>query len=277
MGKKKKKKVIAKRRARAQAKKPKRRTSGSHAKQPPVQYIDRPSLAAMDAPPGFREMSMTQALFEYTKPVTEYAKKNDIDNYDAAMQLGMLLWNFSRGPEENLEQLRKKIIREIRSVLKMKSMEATDFLNMMIERQEYLIPQDIQPDVPTISFVRKEQHYLIPEFNYDALNLSEEAYQPKIADEKCVQLIGQIDEYIRDGVEYEEWEDHYFDMVDSCVERFENWLRFKGVEDYVDSFSENIEIYLDFIYRYDHFDLVLLKTIDTEYVIEFFADFYYGR
>ena len=97
----------------------------------------------------------------------------------------------------------------------MNNEESTEFFDMMIKRKEYLFPDEIRPDTPLTMFIRKEKHHLIPEFDYNSLNMSTEPYLPEKEDKELIQLIDQMDDYIAEGVEYKEWENHYFSKRNS--------------------------------------------------------------
>ena len=81
-----------------------------------------------------------------------------------------------------------------------------------------------------------------------------------------------MDHYIAKGVEYKEWEDHYFSMEEKCEDRFEKWLNIKGVGQYSEDFPSHIKVYLSFIYCYMHSDNINLKTVSSIYIEEFFVD-----
>lgn len=271
MSKKKKKKVIVKKRAQAKVKKQKK--AKSHRSTPNVQYIKRPAISEIDAPSGFRAVSMSQAMVEYTKPIIDFVEKGIVKDPNDAFQLAMPLWNYNLSQKHRDFKFNKKyIIMQIGKILKLNAQESAEFFDMMIQRKEYLFPDEIQPDNPMTMFVRKEEHYLIPEFNYNSLSISKESYLPDDEDERLVQLINQMDKYIAEGLEYDEWEDHYFLMEEKCKERFEKWLLFKGVKEYSKDFPFYIEIYLNFIYRYMHEDDINLKTVLPIYIEEFFVD-----
>lgn len=272
MSKKKKKKVIAKRRVQAKVKKQKKAKSRSST--PNVQYIERPAISEIDAPTGFRAVSMSQGMIEYAKPIMDFVEKGVVKDPNDAFQLAMPLWNYNLSQKHRDFKFNKKdIIKQIGKPLKLNAQESTEFFDMMIQRKEYLFPDEIQPDNPMTMFVRQEEHYLISEFNYDSLNMSEEPYLPDKEDEKLIQLINQMDNYIAEGVEYDEWEDHYFSMEEKCKERFGKWLMFKGVKEYSEDFPFHIETYLNFVYRYMHEDDIYLKTVLPIYIEEFFVDY----
>jgi hypothetical protein len=272
MSKKKKKKVIAKRRAQVKVKKQKK--AKSHSSTPNVQYIERPAISEIDAPAGFRAVSMSQGMIEYAKPIMDFVEKGVVKDPNDALKLAMPLWNYNLSQRHRDFKFNKKdIIKQIGKTLKLNAQESTEFFEMMIQRKEYLFPDEIQPDNPMTMFVRQEEHYLISEFDYDSLNMSEEPYLPDKEDEKLIQLINQMDNYIAEGVEYDEWEDHYFSMEEKCKERFEKWLMFKGVKEYSEDFPVHVETYLNFVYRYMHEDDIYLKTVLPIYIEEFFVDY----
>lgn len=270
MSKKKKKKLIVKRRAQAKAKKHKK--AKSHSSTSHVQF-ERPAISDIDAPAGFRAVSISQAMVEYAKPIMDFVERGVVNDPNHAFQLAIPLWNYNL-PQKHGDFIFNKadIIRQIGKTLKLNAQESTEFFDMMIQRKEYLFPDEIQPHNPMTMFIRQEEHYLIPEFNYDSLNISDEPYLPDKEDEKLIQLINQMDNYIAEGVEYDEWEDHYFSMEEKCKERFEKWLMFKGVTEYSADFPFHIEIYLNFIYRYIHNDHINLKNVLPIDIEEFLVD-----
>ncbi len=69
MGRKKKRKAIEQRRAQAKGKKRRKPQTKSPRPKPKVQPMYRPALSDIEAPDGFRAVSMSQAMMEYTKPL----------------------------------------------------------------------------------------------------------------------------------------------------------------------------------------------------------------
>lgn len=271
MSKKKKKKVIAKRRAQTKIKKQKRAKSRAKTN---AQYGQRPAISEMDVPPGFRAVSMSQAMMEYAKPLMDFVENGVVKDPNNAIQLAIPLWNYALPKRhDNMEPNKKNIIKLIRKVLKLNPEEATEFFDMMIQRKEYLLPEEIQPDNPMTMFVRQEKHYLIPEFNYSTLNLLKKPYLPDDADTELMQLINRMDNYISEGSDYDEWEDHYLLIEEKCERQFQEWLIFKGLEEYSVEFPSHIVIYLNFIYRYIHDESITLKSVSPIYIEEFFVDY----
>lgn len=271
--KKKKKKRLAKQRA--QKRKGQQKKAERYKQEDNIPYVPMPGISEIDPPPGFRPVSSSQAILEYAKPVVSLHEKGELKDLNDALNLSMLLWNFSidqENPDMDSDQDREEIIKQIKSILKLNTQESTEFLDMMVKRKKYLFPKKIQSENPMIMFIRKETSYLITKFDYDSLNVSEEPYPLDSADERLVQAIKQIDKDIEEPLDYEEYEDNYFEMEEKCREGFKKWLTFKGVDKYSEDFSSNIQIYLNFIYRYMLVDSINLKTVSGMYIEEFFAD-----
>lgn len=271
MSKKKKKKVISKRRTQAKVKKQKKAKSRRLTSN--VKYIERPAISEIDTPDGFRAVSMSQGIIEYAKPIMNFVENGVLKDINDALQIAMPLWNFNLSRELGDSKFnRQDILREIGKALKLNTQESLELFEMMIQRKEYLFPEEIQPDNPMTMFVRQEEQYLISEFNYSALNLSKKPYLPDDVDMELIQLINLIDKYISEDSDYDEWEDHYILMEEKCKRQFNEWLNFKGLEEYSKEFPYHIGIYLKFIYHYMHDDPINLKTVLPVYIEEFFAD-----
>ena len=273
MGKKKKKKVITKRRDQANVKQQKRAKIKFRKSIPNIQFVKRPAISDIATPAGFRAVGMSQGLLEYAKPIMDYIEKGVVDDPNDAFQLAMPIWNYDISLEENDFAINKKdLIKQIGKILKINSQQSAEFFEMMMQRKKDLFPKEIQPDNPMTMFIRQEEHYLISMFNYGSLNISEEIYTPGKKDEQLIQLIDQMDEYIAEGTDYMEWEDFYFKLEEKCKEGFKKWLIFKGATEFCEVFPNNVEIYLNFIYRYMHEDEINLKTVTPIYIEEFFVD-----
>ena len=46
-----------------------------------------------EAPPGFRPLPMTQAMLEFAAPLMDYVDQGTLQDPNAALQIGMQLWN----------------------------------------------------------------------------------------------------------------------------------------------------------------------------------------
>ena len=271
---KKNKNKIAKRRAQAKVKKQKRAKLQSSKSAPNVQFIERPPLSEIDTPPGYRAVSTSQAMIEYAKPLLDFVEKGIAEDPNDIFQLSMLLWNYDISLKQGDLKINKNdIILQIEQVLKYNSQESAEIFEMMTERKQYLFPDKKQPDHPMTMFIRQEERCLISEFNYDSLDISEERYLQVDEDKEFIELLNQMDEFIFEGTDYGEWESHYFTLGKKCHERFANWLIYKGLKEFSEEFSYKVEVYMDFIYRYMHNDDIILKTVTSIYIEEFFTDY----
>ncbi len=122
-------------------------------------------------------------------------------------------------------------------------------------------------------FMRKEVSKLITEFNYSQLDLSGDAGEPDEKDKALVEAIVEMDAFMVDGADYDDWEDHYFSMEEECADRFHDWLIDKEATEFSEDFPFWVKTYVAFIYNYMHDDIVLLKDVPPIYLEEFFADY----
>ena len=271
----KKSKNISRRKSKSKERKTKRRKrrdSLSSKREPKIIY--RPAITDIDTPEGFRPISMSQALIEYAKPIRERLGEESMEVFQLAMDLAMPLWNYAirLEKEEEDDLLKTKIIIQIKKSLKMNINKAREFFEMMVERKSYLLPPKIQPEHPMTMYIRKESDYLITDFDYDEVKISDEPMPPDDDDKKLIHQIELQDKDIADGTEYEKWEERYFKMVDNCNDRYKKWLIDKGLDKFKDDFPYCIEIFLNFIYTYHHDEYADLKSVSVYLLQEFFTD-----
>ena len=239
-----------------------------------IQFLERVSFSEMEAPDGFRPISISQAMMEYAKPLMELAERGDIDD-EKVFQIASALWNYTilLGDGKKDEDMRINIYRLIECTYGMSGEESSGLIEKMIQRKNHLFPPDIQPEYPMTLFIRKEVSHLIAEFDYSKIDLSGETIPPDKKDRELIKSITRMDQYIIDGADYDEWEDHYFSMEEECADRFHKWLNDKGLSEYSEDFPYWTETYLNFVYNYMHDDIVLLKKVSSRYIEEFFADY----
>ena len=272
---KKKKEEIDRQRSKASQKKKKKHALRLLKSRPKPKTIHRPGLPHMGAPEGFRSISFSQAMMEYEKPLMSYVE-DDEDGLDKAMQASGLLWNYAISVEEGNEdkKLEKEIVKVVRKTLGLDKDEAQALFTKMVERYNYLFPQDMQPEPGfPFMFIRKETRHLIRPFDYRKLVISNEIIPPDQDDRALIEEINRLDSYIYDGAEYGTYENLFLSLKDECQDLFEKWLIAKELEDDARDFSFCLRTYLDFIYGYLHNDVVVLKSVPGIYFIEFFEDF----
>ncbi len=273
----KKKKATRKRREKSRQKKNQLKLVKSK-KKPDIKLLSRPSYVDMGVPDGFRPVSIGQALMEYGKPLTELDINNDVQDIDEViLQIATEFWNYNISLDDGKkdEKTKDDIIKLLSSTFAMIEEQAVDFFNKMVDRRNYLFPPEIQPKSPMTMtiFMRKEVQHLITEFSYNKLKFSDDLIQPDEKDKDMIKMINKMDDYISNGEDYDEWEDHYFSMEEECTDGYAKWLNDKGLSEYSSDFPFYVENFLNFIYRYDHDDIALLKSVSFIHLEEFFTDY----
>lgn len=272
---KKNKNETIKRRAKAKEKAKKKRQV--RLAKPPVQFIERPPITEMDAPEGFITVTASQAMIEYAKPLIDKGAK-DIEDLNKTMELVSSLWNLaiSKQKEDHHEYQRwmERVVTSAKKLLKLDDEGRTRFINEMVERQAYLFPLDIQPPPSMFMHMRKDVGYLITPFDYSRIKFKVDGQiPPSDEDLQLIRKIEELDRHMMCGSDYGEYESLALSIEDECPKIFKKWLIAKGFEGAPDEYSSCLDIYLTFIYRYMHDDIVLLKAVPDICLIEFFEDF----
>jgi hypothetical protein len=243
-----------------------------------VQY--RPGIAEMEAPPGFRAISMSQAMLEYGKPLNELVVPtaiDDMDNLEMIMKITMLLWNHALSVEKGEEEEREKV--SVTGILEkafgLKKDEAESLRKRMVERRSFLFPEDKQPKdrLTPFMFIRKEKVVRIEPFAYNRLIPTKTNIPYSSEDEGLIDKIIKLDQLILEETDYEDYENLFTEVKDGAERLFGKWLADKGFPEEFLSLTECLSIYLDFIYGYAHDDIITLKSISPGYLMEFFEDF----
>jgi hypothetical protein len=227
------------------------------------------------APPGFRPLSMTQAMLEFAAPLMDYVEQGTIQDPNAALQIGMQLWNFTL-PHVPVAQRpsRATLVDTIQTTLQVDRQAAEAFFERMLARKADLFPDDIQPPGSMTMFMRKEVEYLITPFAESQLQVSDIPIPPEEDDRPFLEALRQLEARIAAQVDYGAWEADFFAMEDLCRQRYQHWLQAKGVpEPYSGDFPFCVETYLNFIYQYD---ASTLREVSLEALAEFFLDYPYN-
>ena len=225
-----------------------------------------------EAPPGFRPLPMTQAMLEFAAPLMDYVAQGTVQDPNAALQIGMQLWNHTL-PTIPVAQRpsRTAIVDTIQTTLQLDRQEADAFFERMIARKAYLFPEEIQPAGSMTMFMRKEVEYLITPFAESQLQVSDTPLPPEEDDRPFLDALRQLEARIAAQVDYGAWEADFFAMEALCRQRYQHWLQAKGVpEPYSGEFPFCVETYLNFIYQYD---AGTLREVSVEALAEFFLDY----
>src|SRR5208337_591051 len=201
---------------------------------PDVESMDMPSLGDIQAPPGFRVVSYSQAMMEYAGPVLEASESQDINALNERMQIAMKMWNYGiagelvTGPRTPKEE----IIRDISKVLKINNQQAAEFFKEMIEWKSLLFPEELQQKGVPFMVMRKEVSHLIAPFDLQRINLSDKPIPPDQEDKKFINDIKKLDSFIMRRADYDEYEDLFTSVREGSTELFDKWLIAKGVEEF---------------------------------------------
>lgn len=234
---------------------------------PPM--FEMPSFADIEAPEGFRPITGTQALMEFAAPLHDYMSSGDIDAMNTLMQLATTVWNFTL-PKVLDKPPKEEIVEEFAETLDIDERDAAHLVDELIERKQYLFPEDIQPEDYRIMFMRKEVEYLIAQFDEARLGLSDKPIPADSDDQKMLKALKKLDKQLKDGEEYDEWEELCFQVEDMCCAGYFRWLTAKGApEQQCQEFPYSIETFLDFVYRYNGISVLDISDFDLE---EFLMD-----
>ena len=233
-----------------------------------------PEMPQMEAPEGFRALSFSQALMEYAKPLMEDRKNKKA--LEAVFQLSGLFWNYALDVQKGAvdQKMEKDILAATESALKLDKQEAQSLIRTMVERFDYLFPENIQPKRPSpIMFIRKEVRYLIRPYDYEKLIVSDRIVPPDTEDHKAIDRLLQLDDLMAEGADYEDYEPLLTDVKTLLETRFGGWLMAKGIKEEAHDFASCPFIFFDFVYGYMHDDVMVIKTVSEESFAEFFEDF----
>jgi hypothetical protein len=239
------------------------------------QYTEYPPIAEVDAPAGFRAVSMSQAVMEYSKSIIDLNDSESIEDMNQALQLTSLVWNYCIAVESgNVEEkITKEILGMIQPIWHVEEAEAKKLLDMFVTKRNTMFPPEVQVEGSPMMYMRKEISHLITPFNYKELELSETVLRSDTKDKEFIESLETIDTYILNERDYTDWEDEYFSMEKECNENFSRWLKRKGVKEKLcQDFPFLSEIFMNFVYRYIHNDKIILKSVDPIYIEEFLFD-----
>lgn len=236
---------------------------------PSADMAAQQAFADIEAPEGFRVVSMTQGLMEFAQPLMEQLQADGIEDRHTGMNLAAHIWNLTI-PKDPIQQTPEDIVEQMCAALKLDETDAFDLLERLLERKADLFPEDIQPQNPAILFMRKEIAYVIAKFDETELALSTEAIPPNQDDWAILGQLQQLDAMVTEGKVYDAWETLYFQVEEGCCQRYHEWLIAKGAPDKQgQEFPFCVEIFLNFVYRYTARTLRSVESLDVE---DFFTD-----
>jgi len=237
------------------------------------QLFNNTPISQVESPDDFIPISLSQAIMEYAKPFMEMSKGNDAEK---VFQIVQTSWNYTIMLEggKKSEEAKTKLENSIAKMYGMDLKNASDFLEKMVQRKKDLFPPEMQQQKPSMTmFMKKQATAPITAFNYKKLNLSGDSIPADTKDKALINAIIKMDQFIIDQVEYDDWEAHYLSLEEACSDRYKKWLNDKNMSEFCHDFPYWVEIYLNYIYRYMHNDIVLLKDVQPIYMKDFFSDY----
>ncbi|MFP5212503.1 MAG: hypothetical protein ACLGPL_03915, partial [Acidobacteriota bacterium] len=232
-------------------------------------------MADMEAPEGFRAISTTQALMELAKPLMEKVDKGS-DVLNSVFSLVGLIWNHDiveNSDQQKVKESKSKIVDQIEKILGLETEEAEALFQEMIERKQYLFPDEVQPESAQVMFLRKTSTYAVEPFDYDGLLFSPDPIPPDEQDLAAIEKIRQVDLKVIGEFHRRQYEAEFYSMVGEVQGRYAKWLDEKGLGEWSRGFSSNMDIFLNYVYLFPHPEAVVLKSIPVKYLDEFFFDF----
>ena len=118
-----------------------------------------PHMADIEAPDGFRAVSMSQALVTFTKPLLDDAADCDSKGLSEIFGISILIWNheiLEREGSNGAGEIKKKIMAAMKGILGLRMAESEELLQKMLDRKRDLFPENIQPRLSPIMFMRKD-------------------------------------------------------------------------------------------------------------------------
>ncbi|HQP32181.1 MAG TPA: hypothetical protein PLB81_12720, partial [Deltaproteobacteria bacterium] len=222
--------------------------------------------------------SMSQAIMEYAQPLME-TNPADISELNRKMELASSLWNLATSKQKNNADeyagWMKKVRTDVRSVLSLDGEEMDRFIEEMVQRHIYLFPEEIQPAPPSMfMYMRKDASYLIRPFDHSRIGFKvEKSIDPDEEDQRFIEKIRELDDHMQKGTNYDVYERLAISIEEESAPLFKKWLIAKGFNDDPEEYIHCVDIYMTFIYRYMLDDLILLKSVPDEYLMEFFEDY----
>jgi hypothetical protein len=134
----------------------------------------------------------------------------------------------------------------------------------------------MEPRGSPIMFMNKEVSCPVNRLDYESVSLSPETIRPTVDDLKVIHNLNRLDRYIIRFADYDEYAELLWDVEHGCLERFHLWLNNKGIEKHQDKFAIFAEVFLTFIYDYEHIETVTLNSAQGRY-FEFMVDYLFRK
>ena len=234
----------------------------------PKVVINKPSISTIKAPPGFKTIRFHQALLEFGDPVLAWWA-DDGKPHDEDLHLIMHLWNYCLSlKRDDVEAIpRDKLVDLLMLFLKENRDYAEKFLDMLAERKEHFLPDEIQPENSSFMFLRNDEPIMLSAFDPTTLNLCEEPYVPSANNQELLEAMDLFEDKGRKEVLWDfddAYESERDDIIDTSRKQFEDWLNDRGVSESAARISALAGFFIIYVYFNEE---VSLARVD-KYVIE---------
>ena len=125
-------------------------------------------------------------------------------------------------------------------------------------------------------FMNKEVSCPVNRLDHERISLSNETIRPTVGDLKVIHNLNRLDRHIKRSADYDEYVELLWDVEHGCLERFHLWLNAKGITDHHHKFAIFAQLFLSFIYDYEHTETVSLNSAQGRY-FEFMVDYLFRK
>ncbi|MBF0495007.1 MAG: hypothetical protein HQK58_00300 [Deltaproteobacteria bacterium] len=247
-----------------------------------MELVGRPMMDHPDLPEGFQEVGLMEAMTEFGKPIMDLIDPNDRKGMKKLFEVATAIWTYTiliEDPDEDEDELDagvldpEPVIKIIKKQLKLDQNQATELFYMMLERKEYLFPSDIQPESGLALFLRNEGPSAITEFDYSRIEILDIPAAPPVPDANLASMMNQMDQYIYDQAEYDDWESDFFYMEKECTGIFSSWIEEIGLPEFYEEFAFYAQMFIEFVYQHEHPEVVVLKSVSPVNLEEFLFNY----
>ncbi len=205
----------------------------------------------VQAPEGFRAAGMSQALMEYIQPLLDRAEES-VD-MNQLMSLGTMVYNLAQARErgETPDNPPENVLLRLGGILGLGARDSSNLLQEMIQRKQYLIPEELQTNLSgNIMFVRKTQSLEIPEPYPD--DLVPDPVVPEQSQDvtELLSCLDRLEACREEKKEPSDWEESLRNAQDLAGDCFAEWLSACGKEGDISTLRQFIVMYIEFAYCY---------------------------
>jgi hypothetical protein len=240
-----------------------------------------PLPGEIQPPPGFKLVSLTQAMVEYAWPLLQIPYAEDIDEHEDideshdGMWIAVEIWNCSNSGKSGkaARSAKNEIIDKIRKIKGISDQEADELFKKMLERKSFLFPEELQPEGLPFKVMRKVISHLITPFDQGRLTLPAQPIPPDKEDKSFISNLKKLDSVYMRKADYGEYVNIFRYVSKNCNGLFGKWLMIKGVDEFREDLVWLPEIFCHFVYSGVGRDRFVIKSIRRPNLALFFLEF----